>query len=121
MPAAFDARVPAGCRVIGINIWSGDFVDAIQIVYVDAAGQAQQTAKVGGPGGDYHYLDAVQHPLLRAVTYGSWLNQLLFQGVTYGNVPGPSTGLGDIPVAQITEVSGHAGKFIDNITFRTQP
>jgi len=47
-----DYAIPAGSRIAEIRIYCGDFIDAIQLVYIDSKGRKVVMDKVGGAGGD---------------------------------------------------------------------
>ena len=45
---------PAGAHISAVHVWSGLFIDSIQFVYRDAAGQETTTDRVGGHSGIHH-------------------------------------------------------------------
>jgi len=47
-----DYVIPAGSRIAEVRIYCGDFIDAIQLVYIDSSSRKVVMDKVGGAGGD---------------------------------------------------------------------
>lgn len=47
-----DGPIPEGCRIAGIRVWHGDYIDALQLIYEGGEGDITYGTKHGGSGGD---------------------------------------------------------------------
>jgi hypothetical protein len=47
-----DKHLPKGARVIGVKIRSGDWIDAVELLYKTADGKVESLGKHGGDGGE---------------------------------------------------------------------
>jgi hypothetical protein len=58
-----DKHLPKGARVIGVKIRSGDWIDAVELLYKTADGKVESLGKHGGDGGgeDTFMLEEGEH------------------------------------------------------------
>jgi len=63
-----DYVIPAGSRISQIRIHCGDFIDAIQIVYIDPEGGKVVMDKIGGPGGDLFTFDLAADEIMTGIS-----------------------------------------------------
>jgi hypothetical protein len=70
-----------GFRISGFNVWSGDYVDAVQFQYVDTSNGSKFTGdKYGGGGGNMSVIVfAADEDLVGFdIHAGNWIDQLTF-------------------------------------------
>jgi hypothetical protein len=112
-----------GARVSEVYVFSGDYVDAIQIEYILPDGRKALGPRDGGPGGRQNMfrLDSDEYIVGLSVKYGEYLDSLQIQtnkrkSSTYGGFGGSKSSRVDVPSGnQAIGFTGRAGKFLDSI------
>ncbi|HEX8124593.1 MAG TPA: jacalin-like lectin [Allosphingosinicella sp.] len=118
---AFSDDLTQSCRVGGVNIRSGTYVDSIEFVYIKPGGSTYSGGKHGGNGGSGASFKLVDgESIVRVdVRAGTYVDQLKFT-TNLGNVYGPYAGNGGTASAitgQIGGIFGRSGSLLDNIGF----
>lgn len=117
----FSDDLTQSCRIGTVNIRSGTYVDAIEVIYVKPGGATYSGGKHGGGGGSPHSFNlAANENIVRVdVRSGTYIDQLKFT-TNLGNVYGPYGGNGGSASAvtgQIGGILGRSGTYLDNIGF----
>jgi hypothetical protein len=117
-PSTLDGR-----RVVELRVRSGDFIDAIQVVYQTSSGQIIETDRHGGPGGvaDVFKFDPDEYIVEIKGKYGAYVDSLEMK-TSKGRIKrwGGNGGVVDYiyiaPAGHIIQgFFGRSGAFVDNI------
>lgn len=73
-----DIEIPAEARILDVAVFSGDYVDAVQITYILPDGRTISSARHGGGGGARHVfrLDSDEYITGLSGRYGSYIDSL---------------------------------------------
>lgn len=121
--------VPPTGRVRGIRIWSGQYIDSLQIIYELPDGSLLNGPRHGGTGGDLHYfqLDFDEYITRIEGRYGNYVDKLRFvtnkQTTEYWGGSGGSTnfsidvpdGSSELDAMEFIGFSGRAGDQVDKL------
>jgi len=105
-------------QLVGLNIWSGDYVDAIQATWSKPGGGTIIGTKQGGGGGSLSIITFKTGEYITRVDgrSGDWTDQLKFT-TNLGNVYGPYGGNGGgaytLKNLQVGGFLGRSGQFLD--------
>ena len=119
----FDDGQTGGRRITEVRVYSGEFVDSIQIIYTNQVNQVIVGSKHGGPGGNLSVLKLSPNEYITTVggKYG-WYVDSLFMKTNKGQVKkwGGAGGNVDFfysvpPGTHIHGFFGRAGKYVDSI------
>jgi hypothetical protein len=121
--APFADDVMLGARVSEVYVFSGDYVDAIQIEYILPDGRKVLGPRDGGLGGRQNTfrLDSDEYIVGLSVKYGEYLDSLQIQtnkrkSSAYGGFGGSKISRVDVPSGnQAIGFIGRAGEFLDSI------
>ena len=116
-----------GFRISGFTIWSGDYVDALQLHYVDTnTGSTFDGPKYGGDGGNSATIDFGGDENLTGITIhsGRWIDSLTFftstEGqYTFGGSGGPNVenlSGEDSTIQTIYDLAVGFGRYLNNLT-----
>jgi hypothetical protein len=118
-----DKQLPKGARVIGVKIRSGDWIDAVELLYKTADGKVESLGKHGGDGGeeDTFMLEEGEH--LTGITgkSGTYVMSLTIitnkrKSKTYGLGEGDVQYHYEVPDHdEIIGFFGRAGEYVDQI------
>lgn len=119
----FSDDLTQSCRIGTVNIRSGTYVDAIEVIYVKPGGGTYSGGQHGGSGGTAASFNlAANETIVRVdVRSGRYVDQLKFT-TNLGNVYGPYGGDGGSASAvtgQIGGILGRSGRYVDAISFFT--
>jgi predicted flap endonuclease-1-like 5' DNA nuclease len=124
-----DYRVPAGARLTEIHVYTDKYIDALQFVYSDGAGQIVTMPKVGGLGGQQFIIALGDDEYITAIsgTYDWYIDTIRFHTnhritETYGGQGAVHEFLLEAPADQ--EICGLFGKndwFLDSLGGLARP
>jgi len=112
-----------GRRIKEVRIYSGAYIDSIQVIYTDQMNQTIAGSKHGGPGGNLSVLILAPDEYITTVggKYGSFVDSL-FMKTSKGKVKkwGGAGGTVDFyfsvpPGTSIHGFFGRAGKYVDSV------
>jgi hypothetical protein len=113
-------------RLSMIRIWSGRYIDAMELVWIDEAGQLHSSGKVGGKGGTERtfILDADEHVQAVYGWSGDYVDRLELvtnkgRTMAWGGTGGRPWKVEALPGEQIHGFAGQYYSLIDNIAVYT--
>jgi hypothetical protein len=76
-----DMELPEEARILEVNVFSGDWVDAVQLTYILPDGRTLSSPRYGGPGGERHVfrLDSDEYITRISGRYGRFIDSLSIQ------------------------------------------
>ena len=119
----FDDGQTGGRRIKEVRVYSGAFVDSIQVIYIDQTNQIIPGGKHGGSGGNLSVLKLTLDEYITTVggKYGSYVDSL-FMKTSKGQVKKWGGAGGNVgffysvpPGTHIHGFFGSAGKYLDSI------
>jgi len=118
-----DETIPNGSRVSEVHIFSGDFVDAVQMQYILPNGSKAMGPRHGGSGGGQNIfrLDSDEYIVGLSIKYGDYIDSLQVQtnkrtSSTFGGFGGSNSYKVQVPAGnQAIGFTGRAGEFLDSI------
>ncbi len=118
-----DTDIPTGVRVLEVHIFSGDFVDAVQMLYTAPDGRVLAGPRYGGPGGQQNIfrLDSDEYIVGLSGRYGNYIDALQIRtnkraSSLFGGRGGNQRYNIDIPGGnQAVGFVGRAGEYLDAI------
>jgi hypothetical protein len=118
-----DETIPNGSRVSEVYIFSGDFVDAVQMQYILPNGKKAMGPRHGGSGGGQNIfrLDSDEYIVGLSIKYGEYIDSLQVQtnkrtSSTFGGFGGSNSYKVQVPSGnQAIGFTGRAGEFLDSI------
>jgi hypothetical protein len=119
----FTDGVVSGAFISEVYIFSGDYVDAIQIQYILPDGRKELGTRHGGPGGrrNVFRLDSDEYIVGLSIKYGEHIDSLRIHtnkhtSSSYGGNGGNRRSRADIPSgSQAIGLTGRSGEFLDSI------
>jgi hypothetical protein len=114
---------PPGARVSEVHIFTGDYVDAIQILYMLPDGRKAMGPRHGGPGGGQNIfrLESDEYIAGLSIKYGEYMDSLQVQtnkrtSSAYGGYGGSNSNRLEVPKGnQAIGFTGQAGEFLHTI------
>jgi hypothetical protein len=118
-----DREVPAGARISEIRVNSGNFIDAIQAVYISRDGRTMDGPRHGGPGGrsDVFRLDSDEYLIGIYGRCGDYVDSITFRtnkrtSQTFGGRGGRADYRIDVPQGSAAVgFVGRSAKYLDAI------
>jgi hypothetical protein len=118
-----DTEIPPGVRVLEVHVFSGDFVDAVQMLYALADGRTLLSRRHGGPGGQpsAFRLDSDEYIVGLSGRYGAYIDSIrIHTNKRTSSFFGGSGGNRDYridiaPGNQAVGFAGRAGEYLDAI------
>jgi hypothetical protein len=118
-----DVDIPSGSRVLEIRVFSGKFVDAIQMTYALPDGRELMGPRHGGEGGreSIFHIDSDEYVTGLSGRYGDYIDSLQIQtnkrkSPLFGGRGGEWEYRIDVPDGnQAVGFAGRAGKYVDSI------
>lgn len=126
VPGSFD--LPAPGRLRQVRIWSGSYIDGIELSWLDPKNPQDsiQSAHIGGYGGTKRTLSLDPDEAIIGVELhtGRYVDFIAFstnkrQHMTWGGSGGTNRPVSLRPGAEIHGLRGFSGKYIDGIGFWT--
>ncbi len=116
-----DSGIPYGGRVSEVHVFSGDYIDAVQMVYTLANGQIQAASRHGGTGGRQNIfrLDSDEYIVGLSGRYGEYLDSIQIHtnkrtSPLYGGDGGRQDYQVSVPSQNYAVgFSGRSGKYLD--------
>jgi len=115
-------------RIVAIQGTAGDFVDAFQIISLNAAGQYSELDVVGGSGGQQFLFELNDGEYLTGISgrYAGFIDQIQFHtnlrtSPIYGGAGGQKFSLRAPAGAEVVGFAGRADWYIDAIAIVTRP
>ncbi len=73
-----EMQIPEDARILQINVFSGDWVDAVQIIYILSDGRTLESPRYGGRNGDRHVFNIDSDEYIVGVSgrYGQYIDSL---------------------------------------------
>jgi hypothetical protein len=118
-----DGEIPSGSRVAEVHIFSGDFVDAVQMQYILPDGRKAMGPRHGGSGGGQSIfrIDTDEYIVGLNIRYGEYIDSLQIltnkrNSSYFGGSGGSNNYRMDIPSGyQAIGFTGRAGEYLDSI------
>jgi hypothetical protein len=118
-----DSGISYGARVSEVHVFSGDYVDAVQMVYTLANGQLQSSSRRGGSGGRQNIfrLDSDEYIVGLSGRYGEYIDSIQIHtnkrtSPSYGGRGGSQEyQVGVASGNYAVGFSGRSGKYLDAI------
>ncbi len=124
-----DYAIPAGARISEIRIKAGEFIDSLQIVYIDANGKTVVMDQIGGDGGDAATFKLGADEFITGISgqHGWYIDSLTFHtnkrvSKSYGGHYGHEAFAFQAPDGEcVNGFIGRAERYIDAIGITTAP
>jgi hypothetical protein len=124
-----DAELPAEARVLEVRVYSGKYVDAIQMVYILPDGRVLESARHGGSGGSRNSfrLDSDEYITGISVRYGEFLDSIRIHtnkktSQAFGGSGGGDAYRIDVPAGtQGVGFAGRSGEYMDAVGLTYTP
>lgn len=118
-----DFDLPTGARVLAIHIYSGGYVDAVQMQYSLADGRIRMGTKHGGPGGQLSIFRVDSDEIILGISgrYGNYIDSIQIHTTkrnspVFGGSGGRQSYRINIPTGnQAIGFIGRAGKYLDAV------
>lgn len=118
-----DQRVPENAKVSEVRIWSGKFIDAIQMVHETSDGKLIELEKHGGRGGNFASFRLERDEYITGIKgwYGQYIDSIRIitnkqVSIHYGGKGGGSEFFYEAPPGfEVVGFIGRSGQYIDSI------
>jgi hypothetical protein len=119
----FTDDIVSGSSVAEFHIYAGNYVDAIQMLYILPDGRKTLGIRHGGPGGQQNIfrLESGEYIIGLSLKYGDYIDSLEIRtnkrtSSKYGSTGGKKSSRIDVPSGnQAVGLTGRAGKYLDSI------